>query len=49
LIWLGFFSQIVLYGAALNVVLERRRNGIPLAPPPSPPGTDRGIGSRAAT
>jgi membrane protein len=49
LIWLGFFSQIVLYGAALNVVLERRRNGIPLAPPPSPPGTDRGVGSRAAT
>jgi membrane protein len=27
LVWLGFFAQLVLYGAALNVELERRREG----------------------
>ena len=37
LIWLGLFSQIVLYGAALNVVRDRKRRGIPLVPPPLPP------------
>ena len=47
LIWLGFFSQIVLYGAALNVVLERRRMGIPLAPQPQ--STDRVGGSGAGS
>ena len=36
LIWLGFFSQIVLYGVALNVVRDRKRRGEPLAPPPRP-------------
>lgn len=32
LIWLGFFSQLILYGAALNVVRERKRRGQPLFP-----------------
>jgi uncharacterized BrkB/YihY/UPF0761 family membrane protein len=32
LIWLGFFAQLVLYGAALNVVLDRRRRRLPLMP-----------------
>src|SRR4029453_7020313 len=41
LIWLGFFGQLILYGAALNVVLDRRRRGEPILP--DPPGvTDRG-------
>jgi uncharacterized BrkB/YihY/UPF0761 family membrane protein len=34
LVWLGFFGQIILYGAALNVVLDRRRNGLPILPDP---------------
>jgi membrane protein len=34
LIWLGFFGQLILYGAALNVVLERRRRGLPLVAEP---------------
>ena len=32
LIWLGLFAQLVLYGAALNVVLDRRRHRLPLLP-----------------
>jgi membrane protein len=38
LVWLGFFGQLILYGAALNVVLDRRRRGEPIFPdlPPSP-------------
>ncbi len=32
LIWLGLFGQLVLYGAALNVVLDRRRHHHPLFP-----------------
>jgi membrane protein len=32
LVWLGFFGQIILYGAALNVVLDRRRHGLPILP-----------------
>jgi membrane protein len=28
LLWLGFFAQLILYGAALNVVLDRRRRGL---------------------
>jgi membrane protein len=32
LIWLGLFGQLVLYGAALNVVLDRRRRHLPLMP-----------------
>jgi membrane protein len=32
LLWLGFFGQLILYGAALNVVLDRRRHGLPLLP-----------------
>ena len=32
LVWLGFFGQLVLYSAALNVVLGRRRSGEPLFP-----------------
>jgi YihY family inner membrane protein len=27
LLWLGFFSQLILYGAALNVVIDHRRAG----------------------
>jgi len=38
LIWLGLFAQIVLYGAALNVVLDRRRHRRPLLP--DPPGVE---------
>jgi membrane protein len=30
LVWLGFFGQLILYGAALNVVLDRRRHGDPI-------------------
>ncbi|MGH3099677.1 MAG: YihY/virulence factor BrkB family protein [Thermoleophilia bacterium] len=41
LVWLGFFGQLILYGAALNVVLDRRRRGDPILP--DPPGvTDPG-------
>jgi membrane protein len=32
LVWLGLFGQIILYGAALNVVLDRRRHGLPVLP-----------------
>jgi membrane protein len=35
LVWLGFFGQLILYGAALNVVLDRRRRGEPIMPEPS--------------
>jgi membrane protein len=39
LVWLGFFGQLILYGAALNVVLDRRRRGDPILPdPPGVPG-----------
>jgi membrane protein len=34
LIWLGFFGQLILYGAALNVVLDRRRREEPIFPDP---------------
>jgi membrane protein len=39
LVWLGFFGQLILYGAALNVVLDRRRRGDPILEPvlPQPP------------
>jgi membrane protein len=38
LVWLGFFGQLILYGAALNVVLDRRHRGEPIFPePPEPP------------
>ncbi|HEV3399594.1 MAG TPA: YhjD/YihY/BrkB family envelope integrity protein, partial [Actinomycetes bacterium] len=36
LVWLGFFGQLILYGAALNVVLDRRRRGEPIFPDPPP-------------
>jgi membrane protein len=36
LVWLGFFGQLILYGAALNVVLDRRKRGEPILP--DPPG-----------
>jgi membrane protein len=41
LVWLGFFGQLILYGAALNVVLDRRRRDQPIfpAPPPELPGS----------
>jgi membrane protein len=35
LIWLGFFGQLILYGAALNVVLDRRHRGEPIMPDPT--------------
>jgi membrane protein len=38
LVWLGFFGQLILYGAALNVVLDRRRHGEPIFP--EAPGPD---------
>jgi membrane protein len=38
LLWLGFFGQLILYGAALNVVLDRRRRGLPALPDPPGPG-----------
>jgi membrane protein len=38
LVWLGFFGQLILYGAALNVVLDRRRNGLPELPEQARPG-----------
>jgi len=48
LIWLGLFGQAILYGAALNVVLHRRRRGLPLQPPgplpPSPACVDTEVG-----
>jgi membrane protein len=34
LVWLGFFGQLILYGAALNVVLDRRRRGEPILDEP---------------
>jgi membrane protein len=34
LVWLGFFGQLILYGAALNVVWERRRASRQLLPQP---------------
>ena len=40
LVWLGFFGQLVLYGAALNVVWDRQRRRTPL--PPDPPGAAAG-------
>jgi membrane protein len=33
LVWLGFFGQLILYGAALNVILDRRHRGEPIMPP----------------
>jgi membrane protein len=36
LVWLGFFSQAILYGAALNVVYERVRLGLDPNPNPAP-------------
>src|SRR6266540_6033924 len=32
LVWLGLFGQLLLYGAALNVVLDRRRRHVQLLP-----------------
>jgi membrane protein len=36
LVWLGFFGQIILYGAALNVVIDRYRRGASIFPTPEP-------------
>jgi len=33
LVWLGFFGQVILYGAAVNVVRDRKRRGVSLFPP----------------
>jgi membrane protein len=32
LVWLGFFGQVILYGASLNVVRDRKRRGVSLFP-----------------
>jgi membrane protein len=32
LVWLGFFGQVILYGAAVNVVRDRKRLGVSLFP-----------------
>jgi membrane protein len=40
LVWLGFFGQLILYGAALNVVLDRRHRGEPILPEPPAPTDD---------
>ena len=32
LVWLGFLAQLILYGAAINVVADRRRRGADLYP-----------------
>jgi membrane protein len=37
LVWLGFFGQLILYGAAFNVVLDRRHRGEPILPEAPPP------------
>jgi membrane protein len=34
LVLLGFYGQLILYGAALNVVLDRRHRGEPILPDP---------------
>ena len=36
LVWLGFFGQLILYGASLNVVMDRRRRGEPIFPETPP-------------
>jgi membrane protein len=48
LVWLGFFGQLILYGAALNVVLDRRRRGEPIMPEP-PGGTPIVAGAQGTT
>jgi membrane protein len=49
LVWLGFFGQLILYGAALNVVLDRRRHGEPIFPEASGPDEEEiGPGTPAA-
>lgn len=32
LVWLGFFGQVILYGAAVNVVRDRKKRGVSLFP-----------------
>jgi membrane protein len=44
LVWLGFFGQLILYGAALNVVWDRQRRKVPLLP--DPPGKVDGARAR---
>ena len=34
LVWMGFFGQVILYGAALNVVRDRQRRRLDLLPDP---------------
>jgi membrane protein len=33
LVWLGFFGQVILYGAAFNVVRDRKKRGLSVFPP----------------
>ena len=44
LVWLGFFGQIILYGAALNVVRDRRKRGEPIFPDTPHPEEEIGAG-----
>lgn len=37
LVWLGFFGQVILYGAAVNVVRDRRKQGKSPFPDPTGP------------
>jgi membrane protein len=48
LVWLGFFGQVILYGAALNVVLDRRRHGEPIFPDAPHPDEETEPGKPAA-
>ncbi|MGH3101867.1 MAG: YhjD/YihY/BrkB family envelope integrity protein, partial [Thermoleophilia bacterium] len=48
LVWLGFFGQLILYGAALNVVLDRRRQGEPIFPEVPGPEEEVGPGKPSA-
>jgi uncharacterized BrkB/YihY/UPF0761 family membrane protein len=48
LVWLGFFGQVILYGAAFNVVLDRRRHGEPIFPDEPHPDEQLEPGKSAA-
>ena len=51
MVWLGFFGQIILYGAAFNVVRSRKQRGLPLCPPPTSvsPARSREAGEAAVS
>jgi membrane protein len=47
LVWLGFFGQVILYGAAVNVVRDRKKRGVSLFPS-GRAGPDRAVPWAAA-